>query len=52
MVQYSRVLNSLISISRSQIMRRAFAALRQGRPGPVMEEIPADIALQEVDESE
>ena len=33
-----------------EIMRRAFAALRQGRPGPVMVEIPADIALEEVAE--
>ena len=35
----------------SQTMRRAFAALRQGRPGPVMVEIPADVALAEVDEA-
>jgi len=35
----------------AEIMRRAFAALRQGRPGPVMVEIPADIATEEVDES-
>ncbi len=35
----------------SEIMRRAFSGLRMGRPGPVMVEIPADIALQEVDES-
>jgi acetolactate synthase-1/2/3 large subunit len=35
----------------AEIMRRAFAALRQGRPGPVMVEIPADVALEEVDES-
>ena len=34
----------------SAVMRRAFAALYQGRPGPVMVEIPADIALQEVGE--
>ena len=32
-------------------MRRAFAALRQGRPGPVLVEIPSDVALGEVDES-
>ena len=36
----------------SQVMRRAFAALRQGRPGPVMVEIPADIALQDVSEED
>ena len=35
----------------SQIMRRAFAGLHQGRVGPVMVEIPADVALEEVDES-
>ncbi len=34
----------------SDVMRRAFAALYQGRPGPVMVEIPADIALEEVAE--
>ena len=33
-----------------QVMRRAFAALRQGRSGPVMVEIPADIALEDVSE--
>ena len=35
-----------------QVMRRAFAALRQGRPGPVMVEIPADIALEDVAEED
>ena len=35
----------------SQVMRRAFAGLHQGRVGPVMVEIPSDIALEEVDES-
>ena len=34
----------------SEVMRRAFAALRQGRPGPVAVEIPADIAGEEVSE--
>jgi len=34
----------------SQIMRRAFAALRQGRPGPVLVEIPADLTAEEVAE--
>ena len=34
----------------SEIMRRAFAALRQGRPGPVAVEIPADVALEDVSE--
>ena len=36
----------------SQVMRRAFAALRQGRPGPVMVEIPADVAVQDVSEED
>ena len=35
----------------SQIMRRAFSNLKMGRPGPVMVEIPSDVALEEVDES-
>ncbi len=30
-------------------MRRAFARLKMARPGPVMVEIPADIAVEEVD---
>ncbi|MCI0437552.1 MAG: thiamine pyrophosphate-requiring protein [Chloroflexi bacterium] len=30
-------------------MRRAFARLKMGRPGPVMVEIPADVAVEEVD---
>jgi acetolactate synthase-1/2/3 large subunit len=34
----------------SQVMRRAFASLRQGRPGPVAVEIPADVALEDVSE--
>ena len=36
----------------SQVMRRAFAGLHQGRVGPVMVEIPADVALEEVNESD
>lgn len=32
-------------------MRRAFAAIRQGRPGPVLVEIPSDVALAEVEPS-
>ena len=30
-------------------MRRAFARLRMGRPGPVMVEIPADVAAEQLD---
>ena len=36
----------------SQVMRRAFAGMHQGRVGPVMVEIPADVALEEVSESD
>ncbi len=32
-------------------LRRAFARLKMGRPGPVMLEIPADVAAEEVDAS-
>src|SRR5712692_3450304 len=35
----------------SEVMRRAFNLLKMGRPGPVMVEIPADVALQEVDDA-
>jgi acetolactate synthase-1/2/3 large subunit len=34
----------------SEVMRRAFNLLKMGRPGPVMVEIPADIAVAEVGE--
>jgi acetolactate synthase I/II/III large subunit len=32
----------------ADVLRRAFAALRLGRPGPVLVEIPADVARQEL----
>ncbi|PZC43212.1 MAG: acetolactate synthase-1/2/3 large subunit/hypothetical protein [Chloroflexi bacterium] len=35
----------------ASIMRRAFHALRNGRPGPVIVEIPADVGEMEVDDS-
>ena len=35
----------------ANVMRRAFHALRNGRPGPVIVEIPGDVAGQEVAES-
>ena len=35
----------------ASVMRRAFHALRNGRPGPVIVEIPADVGGQEVPES-
>ena len=34
----------------SEIMRRAFNSLKVGRPGPVLVEVPEDIAREEVDE--
>ena len=36
----------------SEIMRRAFAALRQGRPGPVVVEVPVDVAFEDVAEED
>ena len=35
----------------SEVMRRAFNLLKMGRPGPVMVEIPEEVALEEVNES-
>jgi acetolactate synthase-1/2/3 large subunit len=35
----------------AEVMRRAFASLRNGRPGPVMVEIPADLTDATVDSS-
>jgi thiamine pyrophosphate-dependent acetolactate synthase large subunit-like protein len=37
--------------SAASVMRRAFHHLRNGRPGPVIVEIPADIGTQEVPEA-
>jgi len=34
-----------------EVMRRAFNLLKMGRPGPVMVEIPAEVALEEVSEA-
>ncbi len=36
----------------SSVMRRAFHALRNGRPGPVIVEIPSDVGTQEVSEAD
>ena len=35
----------------AEVMRRAFNLLKMGRPGPVMVEIPADVALEEINEA-
>ena len=34
----------------SEVLRRAFSALRQGRPGPALVEVPIDVAVDEVSE--
>ena len=34
-----------------EAMRRAFSRVKMGRPGPVMVEIPGDVAVEDVDES-
>ena len=31
-----------------EVMRRAFSLLKMGRPGPVLVEIPADVAIEEI----
>jgi len=47
----TKSLETLILPSQTaEVMRRAFAALRAGRPGPVMVEIPADVATEEAGE--
>ena len=35
----------------AEVMRRAFSALKSGRPGPVMVEIPADVAGADVSDA-
>lgn len=52
---YASVVKSVETLTLPQevndVMRRAFTLLKMGRPGPVMVEIPADVALEEVDEA-
>jgi len=36
----------------SDVMRRAFSLLKMGRPGPVLVEIPADVAIEEIKETD
>src|SRR5687767_11239685 len=36
----------------SDVMRRAFSLLKMGRPGPVLVEIPADVATEEMNDNE
>lgn len=58
---YFRAVRSYASVTKSveevtvpgrvaDVMRRAFSLLRMGRPGPVMVEIPSDVASEEVSE--
>ena len=53
MRSYASVTKSIEQINTSgrvvETMRRAFARLKMARPGPVMVEIPADVAAEEVD---
>ena len=52
---YAHVTKLAISIDRAEQaareMRRAFHAMRQGRPGPALVEMPRDVMLQEVPEA-
>src|SRR5262249_55975565 len=52
---YASVTKSVETVSLpgqvGEVMRRAFSALRNGRPGPVMVEIPADVATEDVGEA-
>jgi len=36
----------------SEVFRRAFSALRTGRPGPILLELPTDVATEEINESD
>ena len=47
--RHAEVINDASQVAST--MRRAFHALRNGRPGPIVIEIPADVAGQEVPES-
>ena len=47
--RHAEVMNAPSQVAST--MRRAFHALRNGRPGPIVIEIPADVAGQEVPES-
>ncbi len=52
---FASVVKSVETLNLAQevepVMRRAFNLLKNGRPGPVMVEIPADLAEAEVDEA-
>ena len=52
---YASVTKSVETLNQAhqvtEVMRRAFSLLKAGRPGPVMVEIPADVALEEVDDA-
>jgi acetolactate synthase-1/2/3 large subunit len=52
---YASVTKSVETLNQAaqvgEVMRRAFTLLKMGRPGPVMVEIPADVALEDVADS-
>ena len=52
---YASVTKSVETLNQAhqvtEVMRRAFSLLKAGRPGPVMVEIPADVALEDVDDA-
>ena len=54
-ITYRDIAKHVETISRpdmvGSVMRRAFHALRNGRPGPVIVEMPADVCDQEIDEN-
>lgn len=50
---YSTITKSVEQVTTAdrivEVMRRAFARIKMGRPGPVMVEIPTDVATEEID---
>jgi acetolactate synthase I/II/III large subunit len=42
----------LLASDLNDVMRRAFSLLKMGRPGPVLVEIPADVATEDINENE
>ena len=42
----------ILSSHINDVMRRAFSLLKMGRPGPVLVEIPADVAIEDINENE
>jgi thiamine pyrophosphate-dependent acetolactate synthase large subunit-like protein len=50
---YASVTKSVETITLAEqtpeVLRRAFSGLKMGRPGPVMVEVPADVAMEDID---